>query len=423
VLLKANIDVAGWPATAGFYALRDSLAGADAEQTARLRRAGCVILGLTNMSEFASGPAISTLGGQIRNPYALDRSPAGSSGGNGAAIAAGFASFALGTDTGGSVRGPASANGIAGLRPTFGLTGRGGIIPLALSLDTVGPMAARVADLAVVLNVMAGPDPRDPAVVARPPVDYTTALDSATLRGVRLGLARDFMGTDKAWDAVIETAVARLRSQGAEVVDIVFPRYLLALLPGLYPTIRDTEFRYQIEEYLTSLPRAVLPRTHADLIRLSQALTAPTREGWVPNPARLEAYRREATMGTPQDQPYLSAVGEGRKIVRDLLEWTLKQQRLDALVGATIRPARLISEESIPESRGWRDLGALAGWPEVVVAAGYTAGPTLPIGVSFLGPPFSEARLLALAHAFERVNPVRRLPPATPSLQGERFEY
>jgi amidase len=139
VLLKANIDVAGWPATAGFYALRDSLAGADATQTARLRRAGCVILGLTNMSEFASGPAISTLGGQIRNPYALDRSPAGSSGGSGAAMAARFAAFALGTDTGGSIQGPASANGVVGLRPTFGLTGRGGIIPLALSLDTVGP--------------------------------------------------------------------------------------------------------------------------------------------------------------------------------------------------------------------------------------------------------------------------------------------
>ena len=155
----------------------------------RLRRAGCVILGLTNMSEFASGPAISTLGGQIRNPYALDRSPAGSSGGNGAALAAGFAAFALGTDTGGSIRGPASANGIAGLRPTYGLTGRGGIIPLALSLDTVGPMAGHVADLAAVLNVMAGPDPRDSAAVGRDLMDYTAALGSIGAQGsaIRFG--------------------------------------------------------------------------------------------------------------------------------------------------------------------------------------------------------------------------------------------
>src|SRR5262245_3812223 len=185
VLLKANIEVAGWPATAGFYALRDSLAAADAEQTGRLRRAGCVILGLTNMSEFASGPATSTLGGQIRNPFALDRSPAGSSGGNGAALAARFAAFALGTDTGGAIRGPASANGLAGLRPTYGLTGRGGIIPLALSLDTVGPMAGHVADLAAVLNVMAGPDPRDSAAVGRDPMDYTAALVPSALKGAR----------------------------------------------------------------------------------------------------------------------------------------------------------------------------------------------------------------------------------------------
>ena len=217
VLLKANIDIAGWPATAGFYGLRDSLATLDAEQTSRLRRAGCVILGLTNMSEFASGPAISTLGGQIRNPYALDRSPAGSSGGNGAALAAGFSAFALGTDTGGSIRGPASANGIPGLRPTYGLTGRGGIIPLALSLDTVGPMAGHVADLAAVLTVMAGADPRDGAAVRRDLLDYTAALDPSALKGARLGLVRDFMGVDPVWDAVIEAAVAVLRNQGAEV--------------------------------------------------------------------------------------------------------------------------------------------------------------------------------------------------------------
>jgi amidase len=423
VLLKANIDVAGWPATAGFYALRDSLAEADATQTARLRRAGCVILGLTNMSEFASGPAISTLGGQIRNPYALDRSPAGSSGGSGAAMAARFAAFALGTDTGGSIRGPASANGVVGLRPTFGLTGRGGIIPLALSLDTVGPMAAHVEDLAVVLNVMVGPDSRDAAVVTRPPVDYTASLNPTALKGARLGLARDFMGTDKAWDAVLESAVAVLRAQGAEVVDVALPRYVPALIAGVYPSIRDTEFRYQIEEYLASLARPGLPRTHADIIRLSEAIAAPTPEGWVPNLARQEAYRREAAMGTLQDQPYRSAAVEGRKIVRDLLDWTLKQQRLDALIGPTIRPARLISEEAVPESRGWRDLGALAGWPEVVVPAGYTEGSMLPVGMSFLGPAFSEARLLALGHAFERTHPVRRLPPTTPVLPGERREY
>jgi amidase len=207
------------------------------------------------------------------------------------------------------------------------------------------------------------------------------------------------------------------------VVDVALPGYLLALLPDVYPTIRDTEFRYQVEEYLASLPRKGLPRTHAEIIQLSEKISKPTPEGWVPNPARLEAYRREAARGTLQEQPYRSAVVEGRKIVRDLLEWTLAQRRLDALIGPTIRPARLISEEAIPESRGWRDLGALAGWPEVVVPAGYTSDPMLPVGISFLGPAFSEAKLLALGHAFERAYVVRRMPPTTPALRGDRFEY
>ena len=128
-------------------------------------------------------------------------------------------------------------------------------------------------------------------------------------------------------------------------------------------------------------------------------------------------------MGTLQDQSYLSAVVEGRKIVRDLLEWTVTQHRLDALIGPTIQPARLITEEAIPEPRGWRDLGSLAGWPEIVVPAGYTQSPMLPVGISFLGPAFSEAKLLALGHAFERAYAVRRPPPTTPALPGDRFEY
>jgi amidase len=369
------------------------------------------------------GRRFRRLGGQIHSPYALDRSPAGSSGGNGAAIAAGFATFALGTDTGGSIRGPASANGIAGLRPTFGLTGRGGIIPLALSLDTVGPMAVHVADLAVALSVMVGADSRDAAVVTRPPVDYTASLNPAALKGARLGLARDFIGANKAWDAVIQSAIAQLREKGAEVVEVRLPSYLLGLLAGVYPTVRDTEFRFQIEAYLATLPGTGLPRTHADIIRLSEAIKAPTPEGWIPNPARLEAYRREAATGTLDEPLYRSAAFEGRKIVRDVLEWTFKQQRLDALIGPTIQPARLISKEATPESRGWRDLGSLAGWPEVVVPAGFTADPTLPVGISFLGLAFSEARLLALGQAFEQAHSSRRLPPTTPALRGERFEY
>lgn len=427
VLLKDNIDTVGLPTSAGFYALRDSMPTQDSEQTRRLRAAGCVILGKTNMSEFASGPAISTLGGQIRNPHVLDRTPSGSSGGSGAGIAAGFAVFALGTDTGGSIRGPSAVNGIVGLKPTFGLAGRGGIVPLALSLDTVGPMARHVADLAAALNVMVGPDSRDPAVVTRERVDYVAALKPNALKGVRLGLLRDYMKLDPASDAVIETAVAVLRNQGADVVDITLPRFLLGLNLGLYETIRDTEFRYQIEDYLRSLPRADLPKTHGDIVSLSEKVKDETPEGWVPNKARLEAYGREAKAGTLQDQPYLSALTDGRKMVRESLEWFLAKERLDAFIGPTSRPPRLIKDEStVPPpvlGGGWSRLGNMTGWPDLIVPAGFTSDPMLPVALSFVGPAFSEAKLLALGHALEQALAVRRLPPTTPPLPGERFEY
>ena len=427
VLLKDNIDAVGLPTTAGFYGLRDSMPSQDAEQTRRLRAAGCVILGKTNMSEFANGPAISTLGGQILNPHVLERTPAGSSGGNGAGIAAGFAVVALGTDTGGSIRGPSAVNGIVGLKPTFGLTGRGGIIPLALSLDTVGPMARHVSDLAAVLNVMVGPDPRDHDVVPRERVDYTAALRPDALKGARLGLLRDYMKQDPTTDAVIETAVAVLRNQGAEVIDVTLPRFILGLNMGLYETIRDTEFRYEIEEYLGSLSQANLPKTHADIINLSEKIKAETPEGWVPNKARLDQYRREAKIGTLQDQPYVSALTDGRKMVRESLEWFLAKEHLDAFIGPTARPPRPIKDEAtqLPPTLGggWARLGNLTGWPDLIVPAGFTSDPVLPVALSFLGPAFSEAKLLAYGHAFEQALAVRRLPVTTPPLSGERFEY
>ncbi len=360
ILLKDNIDTADMPTSGGFYALRDSIPMQDAEQTRRLRAAGCVIIGKTNLSEFASGAAISTLGGQIHNPHVTDRTPSGSSGGSGAGIAAGFAEFALGTDTGGSIRGPSSSNGIAGLKPTLGLNGRGGIIPLSLALDTVGPMARNVYDLAAALNVMAGPDPRDPATklnegkVAK---DYTAGLKPDALKGARLGVLRDFMKQDAGVDAVVETAIAILRYQGATVVDITLPRFVLGVNSGLYQAIRNPEFRYQVEDYLASLPRKDLPKTHGDIISLSEKITEPTPEGWVPNKNRLEAYHREEKAGTLNDVPYLTALNEGRKIVRENLEWVIAHEKLDAfIVPTSSRPPALIKDEAAL-------FGAAAGVP------------------------------------------------------------
>jgi amidase len=431
ILLKDNVETADQPTSAGFYALRGSVPAQDAEQTRRLRAAGCVILGKTNMSEFASGAAISTLGGQILNPHAPDRSPSGSSGGSGAGIAAGFASFALGTDTGGSIRGPAASNGIAALKPTFGLAGRGGIIPLSLSLDTVGPMARNVSDLAYALNVMAGPDPRDPATsvnAGRTTVDYTAALKPGALRGARLGLLRDFMKQDPGVDAVIETLVALLRNQGAEVVDIKLPGFVLGLNQGLYTAIRYPEFRYQIEAYLATLADQGLPKTHPDIIRLTEKLKEATPEGWVPNPNRLKSYQREAEAGTLEDAPYQTALNEGRGIILKNLQWLIAKEKLDAfIVPTSAEPPSLIADankETPPKVGGFAGhLANMTGWPDLIVPAGFTSGPLLPVALSFIGPAFSEPRLLALGYSFEQAIPARRLPVTTPALAGEKFDY
>lgn len=434
ILIKDNTDVAGLPTTAGFYALKDNIATTDAEQTRRLRAAGCVIVGKTNMSEFASGSAISTLGGTMLNPHSLDRSPSGSSGGSGAGIAAGYAVLATGTDTGGSIRGPSAANGIAGLKPTYGLTGRSGIIPLSLSLDTVGPMARHVSDLAVALNVMAGEDPGDPVTlgVDRPTVDYTSGLHRDALKGKRLGLLRDFMGRHEGVDAVIETAVAVLRAQGAEVVEIKLPRFVLGVNAGLYLAIRDPEFRYQIEDYLASLPEGY-PKTHEEIIALSEKIKADNEDGTFRNDNRLRAYQREAKAGTLADTPYLSALSDGKKIVTENLTWFLESENLDAfIVPTSTSPARLNKSESSDSNdsaatnisiSGAAHLANVTGWPDLIVPAGFTSHPKLPVALSFIGPAFSEARLLALGYAFEQALPVRALPAETPRLDGETFDY
>jgi amidase len=437
ILLKDNIDTADLPTSGGFYALRDSIPPQDAEQTRRLRAAGCIILAKANLSEFASGGALSTLGGQILNPHALDRSPSGSSGGSGAGIAAGFAVFALGTDTGGSIRGPSSANGIAGLKPTLGLNGRGGIIPLALSLDTVGPMARNVTDLAAALNVMAGPDPRDPATAANAgkiPADYTAGLKTDALKGARLGIVRDAMKRDPAVAAIMETAMAVLRRQGATIVDIKLPTFLLAVTAGAYETIRDLEFRYEVEDYLASLPRKDLPKKIEDIISLSENVFV-TEDGWEPNKSRLESIRRGPKAGSRQDQPYLSAVTEGRQIVRENLEFLLAKEKLDAFIWPTSsRPAGLAREDvaapTPPPNPGTLSVGGassrlanLSGWPDLIVPAGFTSDPKLPVTISFVGPAFSEARLLALGYAFEQALPMRALPAKTPALPGETITY
>ncbi len=449
IVLKDIIDTADLPTTGGFYGLRDSIPPQDSEQAKRLRAAGCIILAKANLSEFASAGAVSTLGGIMKNPHALDRSPSGSSGGTGISIAAWLAVFGLGTDTGGSIRGPSSACGIVGLKPSYGLNGRGGIMPLALSLDTVGPMARSVTDVALALNVMAGPDPRDPATKVNKgkiPADYTAGLKLDALKGARLGLLRDFMKSDPAVDAVIESAVTMLRKQGATVVEVKMPRYVIGLNGDLYETIREAEFHPQIEDYLATLPRKDLPKKLSEIITMSEKVLL-SEEGWEPNRARLETMKRSVKAGPLDAEPYLSAVNEGRKMIRDNLAALFAKEKLDAFITPTSgRPAGLLGREEggAPPADGasagragaasgatgagagaggYTRLIDLSGWADLIVPAGVTSDPILPVTLSFLGPPFSEPRLLSLGYAFEQAVPARINPAKTPALKDETITY
>lgn len=423
IVLKDNIDTADLPTTAGSSLLAGSLPPDDAFIVQKLRAAGAIILAKVNMSEFGSGGAMSSLGGPIRNPHDLERSPLGSSGGTGASIAAAYAQFGLGTDTGGSVRWPSTANGIVGLKPTYGLVSRDGIIPLALSFDMAGPMARNVYDVAAALSVMTGIDPADQATVqskGRIGIDYTEHLDVAALDGARIGMARDFLDQDSEVDWIIEASLDVMRGAGATVVTVRFPQWLLDANGELYTAVRHREFRVQIAEYLATL-KPEYPKTLAQLIERATRMTAPNDNGQ-PNPGRWSLMRREEDSGDLDDPEYQAVREHGLALVRSFIDGLLESKKLDAIVYPTSprRPSRIDADSS---SRGTRSvspirLANLTGFPDLVVPAGFT-GNGLPVGISFLGTAFSEPKLLALGYAFEQVTKARRLPINTPSRPDE----
>ena len=422
VVLKDNIDTADLPTTAGSSLLAGSLPPDDAFLVQKLRKAGAIILAKVNMSEFASGGAVSSLGGPTRNPHDLVRSPAGSSGGTGASIAAAYAQFGFGTDTGGSIRGPSTANGIVGLKPTHGLIGRDGIIPLGLSFDTVGPMARHVYDVAVVLGVLTGVDPGDDATLkseGRFETDYTQYLDPDGLDGARLGIATDFLGQDADVDWVIKASLQAMRDAGATIVEVQLPGWLLEASGDFYTTIRHREFRAQIPEYLATLEPG-FPESLAELVAESVRLTAPT-DDTQPNPGRWRLMQREEESGELSDYEYRAVLEHGLPMVRTIIEGLMESEDLDAIVYPTSprRPAR-VDVDAAPSGGGERHApiryANLTGFPDLVVPAGFT-GNGLPVGISFLGRAFDEPRLLSLGYAFEQLTRARRLPVNTPPLE------
>ena len=427
VVLKDNFDTADMPTTGGSLMLEGSVPPDDAFLVKKLRAAGAVIIGKANMSEFASGAAISSYGGQMLNPHDLARAPGGSSGGPGIAVAAAYAVIGLGTDTGGSIRNPSNANGIAGLKPTHGLTSRDGIIPLALSFDTAGPMARSVSDIATVLGLLTGIDAADPATSKSEghfETDYTKHLNARALSGARVGIARDFLGQDEDVDWIVEVSLEAMRRAGATIVDVKLPRWLLDAKGEFYNAIRYPEFAAQIVTYLATLAPNY-PKNIDQLIERAMRVNAPRGDGPGPNPNRWTLLKREASSGTLDSYQYTSVRDHALPLVRSVVDGLLAAEKLDAIVYPTQpRRPQLIGAAPEPPGGGARtpvNLANLTGFPDLIVPAGFTAN-GLPVTMSFLGTAFSEGRLLELGYSFEKATNARRLPVNTPKLKDEKIQ-
>ncbi|WND04031.1 amidase family protein [Temperatibacter marinus] len=426
ILLKDNLDTFDMPTTAGSFLLEGSYPPDDAFIVKKLRDAGAIILAKANMSELASGGPMSSLGGSTYNPHDINRSPSGSSGGSGASVAAAFGMMALGTDTGGSVRGPSSANGIVGLKTTHGLLSRDGVIPLALSFDTVGPMARSVYDVAVSLGIMTGVDSADISTDKSKDkfhTDYTQFLDANALIGAKIGVARIFMGNDYEVDWVMESALKNMKDAGAEIIDIKIPSWVIDVRGRLYRAIRYPEFKAQIKEYLATTGEGY-PKSLDDLIARQMGLISRRADGVIPNPGRWELMLYENKSTDLTGYEYNSVLTHGLPLIRSVLDGLMKENGLDAIVypTSTTRPAKVDMDPTSSSGPGGGpspvSLANLSGFPDLIVPAGFT-GRGLPVSISFLGTAFSEPRLLGLGYAFEQRTKALRLPAHTPVLEGE----
>ncbi|HXB46544.1 MAG TPA: amidase [Streptosporangiaceae bacterium] len=402
VLIKDNVSAAGVPATAGSPALLGAEA-ADAFLVTRLRAAGAVILGKANLSEWAnfrsrpSSSGLSALGGQAVNPHGSGRSPSGSSSGSAIAVAAGLAPVAVGTETDGSIVSPAAACGVVGIKPTVGLVSRSGIVPISAAQDTAGPMASTVADAAILLAAMAGGDPADPATeaAAAHATDYASFLDPAGLDGARLGVWRAGSAqAGAATIAVLEAALAALRGHGAVIVDPVELAGADQLGEPEFAALTH-EFKHDINAYLSGVG-GDHPADLAGLIAYNSRNAAAVLDHF--GQELFEA--AEATSGDLGDAGYLDARSTANRIARDGLDAALAANHLDALITLTGHPAWLI-DHVLGDYHAWGTSGpaAVSGYPSITVPAGQVSG--LPVGLSFIGPAWSEPRLIELAHAFE----------------------
>ncbi len=423
VVIKDNIDTADrMVTTAGSLALEGSIAAQDAFLVSRLREAGAVIIAKANLSEWANFRSThsisgwSSRGGQTRNPYALDRNPCGSSSGSAVAVAANFCTVAVGTETDGSIICPSQTNGIVGLKPTLGLISRSGIIPIAHSQDTAGPMGRTVTDVAALLSVLTGIDQRDPATresQGKASPDYTQYLDRDGLKGARIGVARNFFGLHPAVDRLMEECLDLMKSMGAVLVDPANITSYKKLDKGELE-ILSYEFKADLNAYLSALSPAARVHSLQDVIKFNDD-NCDRVMPFFGQERMLQAQEK----GPLTDPEYLETLASNHRLAREKgIGATLKKYRLDAIIAPSGNPAHLIDYANGDYGAvGSSSPAAVAGYPNITVPAGSIYG--LPVGISFMGTAYAEPTLIRLAYAFEQSRQARQVPQFLPTIQVE----
>ena len=406
IILKDNFDVAGLVTSGGSLALAGNVPGRDAFVVAKLRAAGAIVLGQSNMHELAAGiTSISSLGGQTRNPYDPRRCPGGSSGGTAAAVAASFAAVGWGSDTCGSIRIPAAYNNLVGLRPTQGMVSGAGVMPLAHSQDIAGPLARTVTDLAIALDVTIGADEADPGtrvLNGRRLPRFVDSLSAGALRGARLGILTNYLSdTDREIADTVRAATRAMQASGAEIVEVNIPGFE-SLLAG--SSVINHEFNLDLLDYLGAHPAAGVA-----------SLTEILARG-LHHDALKATFERRAAVRTRDSDAYRAALAKRSTIQRRIVS-ILDSLQLDALVYPTMRqPPTFVGEPQVGTTCA---LAAQSGLPALSAPAGFTAN-GLPVGIELIGRPWADARLVALAYAFEQAAPRRRAPSTTPPLVNGR---
>jgi amidase len=420
VLIKDNIDTADrMMTTAGSLALVGSKPAKDSFVAQRLRVAGTVILGKTNLSEWAnirsshSTSGWSGRGGLTKNPYALDRNPCGSSSGTGAGISGNLAAVGIGTETDGSIVCPSSSNGLAGIKPTVGLVSRGGIVPISHSQDGAGPMCRTVRDAAILLSALTGIDPDDAATAAsagKAQSDYAKYCDPSGLKGARIGVARKYFGFSDAVDALMEESLAVMKQQGATLID---PADIETL--GKFDDSELLVFMYELKAdlnaYLARLGPGAPVRTLQDIIDFNDR----NRQKEMPFFGQ-DLFLKAQAKGPLTDKAYLDALAKNHQLARtEGIDALMDKHQLDAIVGPTGGPAwltDLVNGDHV--AGGSSNAAAVAGYPNINVTAGFLSG--LPVGISFFGRAWSEPTLIKLAYSFEQATKARQAPKFLPTL-------